>query len=151
MLTDDEREAETLAAQLEETNRNRQLEDQRTLDEALESLAASYDPAADFGIVLSGEGWHPGVIGIVASRVVERVHRPVVMVATDGQIGRGSARSIPDFHLYQALAECSSYLTRFGGHRQAAGMELRRSGASRSLPSERHSTRPRAGGSRQRT
>jgi single-stranded-DNA-specific exonuclease len=100
--------------------------DRETLDEALDRLARDFDPASTFGVVLAAEGWHPGVIGIVASRVVERVHRPTVLISLDGDEGRGSARSIPDVHLFEALQECSEHFRRFGGHRQAAGMDLPR-------------------------
>jgi single-stranded-DNA-specific exonuclease len=127
LRTEDLQEARGLAEQLETTNRARQEEDRRTLDEALEMLTGSFDPERDFGVVLAGEGWHPGVIGIVASRVVERVHRPVVLLAIDEDSARGSARSVPGFHLYDALAACSSLLRRFGGHKQAAGMDVARS------------------------
>lgn len=127
LLTEDPDEAAALAERLDEVNRARQAEDRRTLDEALELLARDYDPARDFGVVLAAEGWHPGVIGIVASRVVERIHRPTVLVALDGEKGRGSARSIPGFHLYEALLRCRAHLGRFGGHRQAAGMDVARS------------------------
>ena len=126
LLTEDEAEARVLAEALEGTNRARQEEDARTLEEALALLSREYDPAADFGVVLASEGWHPGVIGIVASRVVEAIHRPVVLVALDADKGRGSARSIPGFHLFEALSECAGHLRRFGGHRQAAGMDLDR-------------------------
>jgi single-stranded-DNA-specific exonuclease len=126
LLTEDESEARTLAESLDRTNRARQEEDGRTLDEALGLLEREYDSDRDFGVVLAGEGWHAGVIGIVASRVVEVLHRPVVMVALDGDKGRGSARSIPGFHLFEALTECAGHLGRFGGHRQAAGMDLTR-------------------------
>jgi single-stranded-DNA-specific exonuclease len=126
LLTEDDEEAATLARSLEETNRARRDEDRRTLDEALELLEEAYDPESHFGVVLWSEGWHPGVIGIVASRIVERVHRPVVLVALDGDEGRGSARSIPGLHLYEALSECAAHLGRFGGHRQAAGMDVAR-------------------------
>lgn len=125
LLTDDEVEARALARLLDELNGQRRDEDRRTLDEALAQLAETFDPATDYGVVLAGEGWHPGVIGIVASRVVERVHRPVVMIALNGDRGRGSARSIPGFDLYDAIAECGDRLERFGGHPQAAGMDLR--------------------------
>jgi single-stranded-DNA-specific exonuclease len=125
LLTDDEDLAHDLAHRLDALNHERRDEDRRTLDEALTDLAESFDPARDLGVVLDGEGWHPGVIGIVASRVVEKVHRPVVMLARDGAVARGSARSIPGFHLYEALAACSEHLERFGGHRQAAGMDIR--------------------------
>jgi single-stranded-DNA-specific exonuclease len=126
LLSEDVVQARVLAERLEAVNRDRRDEDRRTLDQALELLAAEFRPERDYGVVLAAEGWHPGVIGIVASRVVERIHRPVVMVALDGDKGRGSARSIPGFHLYDALAACKAHLGRFGGHRQAAGMDLDR-------------------------
>lgn len=125
LLTDDEAEAGRLAERLDQLNTRRREEDRRTLEEALDDLVERFDPDSDYGVVLSGSGWHPGVIGIVASRVVERIHRPVVMIAVDETMGRGSARSIPGFHLYEALAECAEHLDRFGGHRQAAGMDVR--------------------------
>jgi single-stranded-DNA-specific exonuclease len=126
LLTDDLREAASLAEDADAMNRARQEEDRRTLEEALALLAAGYDPDRDFGVVLASEGWHPGVVGIVASRIVERVHRPVVLVALDGERGRGSARSVPGFHLLDGIRACGSLLERFGGHRQAAGMDIRR-------------------------
>lgn len=123
LLTDDPRRAAELAEHAEDTNRRRQDEDRRTLDEAM-ALVDELDPRTSFGVVLAREGWHPGVIGIVASRVVERIHRPVVLVALEDGRGRGSGRSIPGFHLYEAMHACRRHLARFGGHRQAAGMEL---------------------------
>ena len=126
LLTEDPREARELAAAAEELNGARQEEDRRTLDEALARLERDYDPESDYGVVLAGEGWHPGVIGIVASRVVERIHRPTVLVSLSGEAGRGSARSVPGFHLHGALTECREHLRRFGGHAQAAGMDLDR-------------------------
>ncbi|MEX2467574.1 MAG: single-stranded-DNA-specific exonuclease RecJ [Gemmatimonadota bacterium] len=126
LLTDDPGEARTLAEALEAINHERRLEDRRTQDEAFRQLEERYDPARDFGVVLASEGWHPGVIGIVASRVVEQIHRPVVMVALNGARGRGSARSVPGFHLYDALKACAVHMERFGGHRQAAGMDVQR-------------------------
>lgn len=126
LLTDDAAEARQLAEFADEVNRTRQDEDRRTLGEALERLEESYDPERDWGVVLAGEGWHPGVIGIVASRVVERIHRPVVLLALDGDRGRGSARSIPGLDLHQALTRCAGHLGRFGGHAAAAGMDVAR-------------------------
>ncbi len=76
------------------------------------------------GLVLSRESWHPGVVGIVASRVVERYHRPAVLVGVAGGVGKGSGRSIEAFHLHDALAHCAAHLTRFGGHKHAAGLTL---------------------------
>ncbi len=124
LLDDDEDAAIQQARALDEVNRTRREEDERTLREAMDLLEEEYDPEQDRGVVLAREGWHPGVIGIVASRVVELIHRPVVLIALDGQRGRGSARSIPGFHLYEAIAACSEHLDRFGGHRQAAGLDI---------------------------
>jgi single-stranded-DNA-specific exonuclease len=126
LLSEDPVEARVLAERLDGMNRERRDEDQRTLDGALELLASDFQPERDYGVVLAADGWHPGVIGIVASRIVERIHRPVVLVALNGETGRGSARSIPGFHLYDAVAACSEHLNRFGGHKQAAGMDLDR-------------------------
>jgi len=127
LLTEDAREARALAEELDEENRRRKEADRSTLDGALEELATTFDPERDFGVVIAGEGWHPGVIGIVASRVVERIHRPVVIVALDGENGRGSARSIPGVHLLDAIRQGGAHLRRFGGHRQAAGLDVDRS------------------------
>jgi len=124
LLTEDPDEARELAEGLDALNTRRKEEDRRTLDEALDGLAAHYDPDRDFGVVLQGEGWHPGVIGIVASRVVERIHRPAVLLSVQGEMARGSARSVPGVHLLEAVRGCSRHLTRFGGHRQAAGLDL---------------------------
>lgn len=124
LLTEDGGEADRLAWEAGELNRARQEEDRRILGEVLNQLAESYDPLRDFAVVLGSEGWHPGVVGIVASRVVELVHRPTVLVALEGGRGRGSGRSIPEFHLLEAIRACGAHLERFGGHRQAAGMEI---------------------------
>ncbi|HET9985377.1 MAG TPA: single-stranded-DNA-specific exonuclease RecJ [Longimicrobiales bacterium] len=124
LLARDEAEAEPLAQRMEAANRERQAVDQRTLDEALGLLEAEYDPERDYAVVLAGEGWHPGVIGIVASRVVERIHRPTVLIAVGAGHARGSARSIRGFHLYDALSGCAEHLERFGGHRYAAGLDI---------------------------
>lgn len=124
LLTHDRDEARRLAEKAETVNRARREEDRRTLDEVLRRLESDYDPDRDFGVVVDGEGWHPGVIGIVASRVVERIHRPVVLLARNGDRARGSGRSVPGFHLHAALGRCAALLHRFGGHRQAAGLDL---------------------------
>jgi len=124
LMSDDEAHTSALADRLEDANDLRREEEARTLREALDQLGEAFDPAKDFGVGLEGEGWHPGVIGIVASRIVERIHRPTVLIAvTDGQ-GRGSARSIPGFDLFAAIDACREHLGRFGGHRAAAGMDI---------------------------
>lgn len=126
LLTDDPREASALAAQLDRQNGERQALDQRTLEEALAQLEGDYDPVRDVGVVLAREGWHPGVIGIVASRVQERIARPIVLVALDGETGKGSGRSVAGCDLHAALARCAPLLEKWGGHRMAAGLTIRR-------------------------
>ena len=126
LLSEDPAEARELADVLERNNRQRRDLERRTAEEALEVLGKSYDPVRDRAVVIAGEGWHSGVIGIVASRVVERIYRPTVVIALDGEAGRGSARSIPPFDLHGAVLACSDHLDRFGGHHQAAGMDISR-------------------------
>ncbi len=123
LATGDAEEARRLAEELDGENRSRQEIERRILDEALEAAAARVRAGAR-GLVLWREGWHPGVVGIVASRVVERFHRPAVLVGLDGAAGKGSGRSVEGFHLYDALAACAPHLTRFGGHRHAAGVTV---------------------------
>jgi single-stranded-DNA-specific exonuclease len=127
LLTDDAGRAEALAQEMETENRTRQSVDRRILEDALRMLGDSYDPAEHYGVVLSSPEWHPGVIGIVASRVVEHIHRPVLLIAEDPATGhgRGSGRSIPRFNLYDGVHACAELLERYGGHRQAAGLEVR--------------------------
>jgi single-stranded-DNA-specific exonuclease len=127
LLTEAPDEARAMAQTLLDHNRQRREEDRRTLAQATEMLVPRFLPDRDLGVVLSREGWHPGVIGIVASRLVERIHRPVVMIAMDGERGRGSARSVPGFDLYEAIHACGFALERYGGHRMAAGLEIRAS------------------------
>lgn len=128
LTTSDERRAEALARALDQANRERQALEKRILSEALGQASASVaERARRRTLVLAADGWHPGVIGIVASRVVERFHRPTFVVGLSDGEGRGSGRSIEGFHLYQALASCAQHLRRFGGHRHAAGLSLARS------------------------
>jgi single-stranded-DNA-specific exonuclease len=126
LLTDDPAEAGMLARRLESLNGERQALDQRILDEALEQVERHADPERDAGLVLAGDGWHPGVVGIVASRIVERYGRPAFLIAFDGDIGKGSGRSISRFDLHAGLNACGDLLERFGGHRMAAGLTIRR-------------------------
>jgi single-stranded-DNA-specific exonuclease len=126
LTTENEADALRLARELEECNRRRQELDRSTLDQA-RALISTIDLDQTYGLVLADEGWHPGVIGIVASRIVEETGRPTVLVALDGDgSGRGSGRSIPTFDLHAALAECAPLLDRFGGHRAAAGVTVSR-------------------------
>ena len=115
--------ARRLANELEDLNRERQAVEGRIFREAAQQVEGWPDEQkARRAYVVAGENWHEGVIGIVASRLVERFNRPVVLIAgTDGD-WKGSGRSIPSFDLHGALGACSSLLGRWGGHRAAAGL-----------------------------
>jgi single-stranded-DNA-specific exonuclease len=126
MLTKaDPARAGEIATYLEKQNRDRQAMERRILEQALEQVAQNgFDKEDCRAIVLGAEGWHPGVIGIVASRIVDRLHRPTVMIATTNGHGQGSGRSIPGFHLARALEACGQHLDAFGGHEMAAGLKI---------------------------
>ncbi|MEX1050403.1 MAG: DHHA1 domain-containing protein, partial [Gemmatimonadales bacterium] len=126
LLCDDPEEAASGAAALETLNARRQAMDQEMLDAAALAVEAEHDLDRTHGLVLAREGWHAGVIGIVASRLVERFARPTILIALEGEEGKGSGRSIPGFDLHQAIARCSEHLVRFGGHRMAAGLTIAR-------------------------
>jgi single-stranded-DNA-specific exonuclease len=125
ILTEDKARAKELAAELEELNRERQAVEDRIVREAV-ALVEALPPKESRrrGYVLWSEDWHEGVIGIVASRLVERFNRPVVLVAGSGEGWKGSGRSIGSFDLHGALAACAAHLERFGGHRAAAGLSI---------------------------
>ena len=124
LLTDDPERARAVAAELDAVNAERRDVETRIRFEA-EKLLSEQPPGAA-AYVLASEGWHPGVIGIVASRIAERHHRPAVMIALDGDEGSGSGRSIPGFDLLAGLQAGSDELLRFGGHRAAAGLTIAR-------------------------
>jgi len=123
LLTADAREAAALAEELDRENQARQELEKAILEEAIADAAARVKDGAR-GLVLHRPGWHPGVVGIVASRIVERFHRPAVLVGALDGVGKGSGRSIEGFHLYDAIAACSEHLVRFGGHKHAAGVTI---------------------------
>lgn len=125
LTTGSRKTAMELARALDAENQVRQSIEADMLRQAHEMLRG-FDPGQARGIVLAAEGWHHGVVGIVASRVAEAYYRPTVLISLEGDEGRGSARSIPGFNLYEAVSRCSSVLTRFGGHEQAAGLALDR-------------------------
>jgi single-stranded-DNA-specific exonuclease len=126
LLEDDPERARALAEDLDRENQARQEIERHMLDEAVVDAIARVREGAR-GLVLARDGWHPGVVGIVAARIAERFHRPTVLVGVgeDGT-GKGSGRSVDGFHLYDALAACAAHLTRFGGHRHAAGVTVAR-------------------------
>jgi single-stranded-DNA-specific exonuclease len=123
LLEQDEQAALERARELEELNRERQAIDRQTLEEA-RHMAEQLDLDSSFGIVLASPSWHPGVIGIVASRLVELFTRPVILIATEGGIGKGSGRSTSRFDLHGGILACRELLLRFGGHRVAAGLTI---------------------------
>src|SRR6478672_6578447 len=125
LLTDDRDEAVRLAHRLDELNRDRQTVEERIVREAIEEVESWPEAKQERrGYVLAREDWHEGVIGIVASRLVERYHRPVVLIAGGQREWKGSGRSIGSFDLHGGLAGCSEHLIRFGGHRAAAGLSI---------------------------
>jgi single-stranded-DNA-specific exonuclease len=119
-------EARALAAQLNEENTRRQEEEAAIVSEARRIVEADPDVGAHNVLVVSGDGWHRGVIGIVASKLVELFHKPAIVLSCDGDEVHGSCRSIPAFDMLAALESCGELLGRFGGHRQAAGLSLDR-------------------------
>lgn len=123
LLGDDRQELQELAELLDGFNSDRQQIEQQTLEQAVAILDEQED-SDRYSIVLADQRWHSGVIGIVASRLVERYHRPTVMIALADGVGKGSCRSISSFHLFQALQQCAAPLTGFGGHAMAAGLSL---------------------------
>ena len=125
LLTNDEDEATELAQLLDAQNRERQSVEREIFDAAEEQIGKECDPVAQAAIVVGAHGWHPGVLGIVASRIARKHHRPTIIVGFDDTgIGKGSGRSIEGFSLVEALTECSALLEKFGGHEMAAGLTI---------------------------
>lgn len=124
LITDSKEEAFKLAAVLEKENYARRKIDVNTFDDALQLVEKSIDLDNELAIVLHQEEWHPGVIGIVASRLVEKYYRPTIMLTTIDGIAKGSARSISNFNIYEALQKCEDMLIHFGGHQAAAGLAV---------------------------
>src|SRR6476619_2441265 len=125
MLTDDPDRAAQIAEELDHANAERRWAERKVVEGA-ERARSELPPSLTEApaLVLAGEGWHPGVVGIAASRMVERHYRPTILLSVDGQRAKGSARSIPGFDLVAALGACDRHLVRYGGHRAAAGLEL---------------------------
>ena len=126
LLSEDAAQAETLALYLDSVNRERQLVQAQIYAEAKAAIEADGGAESRWAIVLASEHWHPGVVGIVASKLVEEYGRPTVLIGLDGDIGKGSGRSIAAFHLYNALVACRELLAGFGGHEHAAGIRIHR-------------------------
>ncbi len=124
LTTTNKQQARNIAAILEAENRERKNIDDLTFKEAQEIVDQEYDPQENAAFVLDMDGWHPGVIGIVASRIVEKYYRPTVMISVEDGIGKGSARSIYGFDIYEALKKCEDLMLGFGGHKYAAGLTI---------------------------
>ena len=124
LMADSYPKAQAIAAELDKCNRERQEIGRGILAAAEAKIESEIDLAAANTIVLADSSWHFGVVGIVASKIAEKYYRPTIMFALEGDVARGSARSIPPFHLYNGLRECRDYLLGFGGHAQAAGVHV---------------------------
>jgi single-stranded-DNA-specific exonuclease len=125
LLTNDEDEAATLAIELDQQNRARQEVEKEILTEAIVTIEKQFDAARDAAIVAGARGWHPGVLGIVASRIARKYHRPTIVIGFDENgLGKGSGRSIEGLNLVDALTRCAATLEKFGGHEMAAGLAL---------------------------
>src|SRR5213079_1251589 len=119
-------EATILAAELDRENREGQEVEKQIFNLAIAQIEGRFDAARDAAIVVGAPGWHQGVLGIVASRVARKYHRPTIVIGFDDNgMGKGSGRSIEGLNLVDALKRCSELLEKFGGHEMAAGLALR--------------------------
>ncbi len=125
LITDNLSEAEEIVAKLEMLNETRKQMEQEVFDDATMQLEWLYEPNKDAAIVLSSGDWHQGVIGIVASRLVERYHLPAILIAAQEHEARGSARSVQGFDIMKAFSDCSDIIDNYGGHKYAAGFTVR--------------------------
>jgi single-stranded-DNA-specific exonuclease len=126
LLTNDEDQAAALAIELDQQNRARREVEKEILAAAIETIEKKFDAARDAAIVAGARGWHPGVLGIVASRIARKYHRPTIVIGFDENgVGKGSGRSIEGLNLVDALTQCAATLEKFGGHEMAAGLALR--------------------------
>jgi len=124
LVTDDQDKARLLVKELDNENKRRQMIQQAVVDEALLKVNAEADLKNENALVLANAGWHPGVVGIVASKIKEEFNRPTIIIALENGSGKGSARSVAGFDLYEALTACKTHLDGYGGHPMAAGLTL---------------------------
>lgn len=124
-LTDDEEKAAMLAQRLDSYNKKRQEMEKIILNEILDDIDTNIDTDDTGILVFASHKWHPGVIGIVASKLVDRYYKPVILISIKDGVGKGSGRSIVEFNLYGGIEKCSSLLLSYGGHRYAAGVSIR--------------------------
>ncbi|MCX5692279.1 MAG: single-stranded-DNA-specific exonuclease RecJ [Candidatus Omnitrophica bacterium] len=124
LLTDNDKIAKELAKKLNEANQERQRIEKSTLKEAVSKIERDINFKDHKVIVLHNKDWHAGVMGIVASRISDRFNRPAILISTKDGIGRGSGRSIENFHLFEALSNCEGFLKEYGGHQYACGLTI---------------------------
>ena len=124
LTTDSGEVALRIAKELDEHNRERRVIESEVLEQALAQASANANGGDRYSLVLGGEGWHPGVLGIVASRIVERFYRPTVVIGFRDGHGKGSARSIRGFHMVEGFRRCADHLEKFGGHEYAGGLSI---------------------------
>ncbi len=125
LLCDDPVAARELALKLDTYNRRRRALERNILEEIIENIEKTINDQNRTAFVMASEKWHPGVIGIVASKIVDRYDRPAILISLKNGVGKGSGRSIANFNIYQGLKECENYLLSYGGHRFAAGISIR--------------------------
>jgi single-stranded-DNA-specific exonuclease len=125
LTTDSSEIALRIAQELDAHNRERRAIEAEVLDQVLRQARNRCDGVIPHSLVLSGESWHPGVLGIVASRIVERFYRPTVVIGIESGLGKGSARSIRGFHMVEGFRRCAEHLEKFGGHEYAGGLSIR--------------------------
>jgi len=125
LVSQEPEEAREIAAHLNDLNSQRQRMEEKTLADARRMIESLAEGPAKKSLVLSSSDWHQGVIGIVASRITEEYHRPTILIALKGNLGKGSGRSFDRFPLYQGLKACQTWMEKFGGHEQAAGLVIR--------------------------
>ena len=126
ILSDNYLKAQELASLLEQHNRARQRVEYKIIEEAEAIINREVNFKEHKVIVIAKEGWHQGVLGIVASKLADRFYRPVIVISLDKDLCKGSGRSIKNFHLFEALSDCSSFLSAFGGHSHAVGLTITR-------------------------
>jgi single-stranded-DNA-specific exonuclease len=124
LTTEDTDRASKAASLLNRYNSRRQEEERQTLNDILSLLKKEPGLISQKSIVLSGEGWHEGILGIIASRLLRRYYKPVLIVSVDGDVAKGSGRSVPDLNLFEAISACDDLLLQFGGHAMAVGIQL---------------------------
>lgn len=127
LMSQDLDEARKIAGMLDEENKQRQAIEARIFHEAEVMIEKDQHYAEEKVLVLASENWHSGVIGIVASKLVEKYYKPIIMIAVEGEVGKGSARSIEGFNLFETMSQCKHLLEKFGGHEQAAGLTIKHS------------------------